>query len=449
MVLGMLFGSDGIVGIPFDDYAIAEQLCTVGLIFIMFYGGFGTNWRVAKPVLGRSILMSTLGVVLTAGILGVLCTLFLKTSLLEGLLLGAIVGSTDAASVFSILRSKKLNLKDGLASLLEIESGSNDPCAYMLTITILTLLSGSGAESVIQIVVCQIVFGLGVGAFISFVAMNILKRVSFEIEGLHSIFVVAIALLGYALADFFGGNGFLSVYIIGIVLGNSKIVHKRSLVNFFDGISWLMQIMLFFILGLLSFPSHLPAVLLDGTVISLLLILIARPVATFAILGWFRMPLKQLLFVSWTGLRGAASIVFAIFSVTRTGGMGNDLFHIVFYIALFSVSVQGTLVPFLAKKLGLVDDSKPVMKTFTDYYEDTGTQLLEHVLSPTDPWCGKSIIQADIPEEILIVMIKRGDEIVIPKGSTTLKQDDILVLSGNDIGRLVEPYTNSQTEKND
>lgn len=436
LVLGMFFGSDGPGGIYFDNFDLARQLCSFGLVFIMFYGGLGTNWKMAKPVAVPSILLSTVGVVVTAVLTGLFCHFVLGTTLLEGLLVGSVVGSTDAASVFSILRSRKLNLKGGLASMLEVESGSNDPIAYMMTMVILSLMSAGGGNSIVLMVVCQLVFGLGLGFGLAKLAVWILRRVKFEIESYYLIFVAAVAILGYSLCEFIGGNGYLCVYIVGIVVGNSKIVHKRSLVHFFDGISWLMQIMLFFTLGLLSFPSHLPSVLLPGILVSLFLILVARPAAVFGILCWFKRPVKQQLFVSWVGLRGAASIVFAIFAVTNVSGMENDLFHMVFFVALFSVAVQGTLIPFFAKKLDLVEESSPVLKTFTDYQEETGAVLKEYLIEPDSVWADKAIAEADIPEEILVVMIKRGGEVVVPKGSTVILPGDRLVLSANDFDGL-------------
>lgn len=436
LVLGMFFGSDGPGGIYFDNFDLARQLCSFGLVFIMFYGGLGTNWKMAKPVAVPSILLSTVGVVVTAVLTGLFCHFVLGTTLLEGLLVGSVVGSTDAASVFSILRSRKLNLKGGLASMLEVESGSNDPIAYMMTMVILSLMSAGGGNSIVLMVVCQLVFGLGLGFGLAKLAVWILRRVKFEIESYYLIFVAAVAILGYSLCEFIGGNGYLCVYIVGIVVGNSKIVHKRSLVHFFDGISWLMQIMLFFTLGLLSFPSHLPSVLLPGILVSLFLILVARPAAVFGILCWFKRPVKQQLFVSWVGLRGAASIVFAIFAVTNVSGMENDLFHMVFFVALFSVAVQGTLIPFFAKKLDLVEESSPVLKTFTDYQEETGAVLKEYLIESDSVWANKAIVEADIPEEILVVMIKRGDEVVVPKGSTVILPGDRLVLSANDFDGL-------------
>ena len=432
LVLGMLFGSDGFGGIEFSDYNLARNICSVGLIFIMFYGGFGTNWYVAKPVVPQSILMSSLGVVITAGLTGLFCWLVLKTTLLEGLLIGSVIGSTDAASVFAILRSRKLNLKGGLAPILEIESGSNDPVAYMMTIIFMSLLSGSGDVSIPVMLAKQLIFGLGIGALLGKITAFILRKVDFKIEGLYPIFVVAVGLLSYGLTEWVGGNGYLSVYLTGIIVGNSKIKHKKSLVHFLDGISWLMQIMIFFCLGLLSFPSKFGTVILPALAISAFLIFVARPIATFGILSWFKFPIKQQIFISWVGLRGAASIVFAIFAMTGDAVLQYDIFHIIFIVALISVSLQGTLLPTMAKKLDLVDDSTPVLKTFTDYEEEHNTQLLEYEVKENSSILNQTLLEADIPEGVLIVMIKRNNEIVIPNGSTVIMLGDILVLSGID-----------------
>lgn len=436
LALGMLFGSDGLFRIPFDNFEAAERICSVALIFIMFYGGFGTRWEAARPAAARAVVLSTLGVAVTALLTALFCHFALGFSVLESFLTGAVISSTDAASVFSILRSKKLGLRNHTASLLEVESGSNDPFAYMMTMVVLSLMSAGGGDSIVLMIVRQLVFGVGLGFGLAKLTVFILKRIKFEIESFYLIFVTAIAILSYALCESIGGNGYLCVYIVGIVVGNSKIVHKRSLVRFFDSVSWLMQIMLFFTLGLLSFPSHLPSVLVPGILVSLFLILVARPVAVFGILCWFKRPVKQQLLVSWVGLRGAASIVFAIMAVTRISGMENDLFHMVFFVALFSVAVQGTLIPFFAKKLDLVEESSTVLKTFTDYQEETGAVLKEYLIEADSVLANKTIADADIPEEILVVMIKRGEEVVVPKGSTEILPGDKLVLSGGDFDGL-------------
>lgn len=437
ILLGMLFGSDGMVGIYFDNYELTRQLCSIGLIFIMFFGGFGTNWNMAKPVAVPSILMSSLGVIITAGVTGIFCYMVIGTTLFEGLLIGAIAASTDAASVFAVLRSQKLNLKGSLASLLEVESGSNDPIAYMLTLIILTLMNNSGVELIIPMVIKQITFGLSIGFILAKLSVYILRNSNFEIEGFYTIFITAIALLSYALSEYVGGNGYLSVYISGIIIGNSKIPHKRSLVHFFDGISWIMQIMLFFMLGLLSFPSKLPSVFGIAMAISIFMIIIARPLATFITLAKFKFSNKEKLFISWVGLRGAASVVFAIVAVTKGVVIENDIFHIIFFIALLSVGVQGTLIPTVAKKLDLVDDNTPVLKTFNDYDGEISSKLIEVNIDDDSKWADKSIMDSNIPEDILIVMIKRKEQVLVPKGSTVIKRGDTLVLSGDRIEELI------------
>lgn len=436
IVLGMLFGSDGIVGIYFDNYDLTSTLCSIALVFIMFYGGFGTNWKMAKPVANQSILMSTFGVIITSLLTGVFCYFILNTSLLEGLLIGSIVGSTDAASVFTILRSQKLNLKSEIASLLEVESGSNDPIAYMMTLSIVMIMSSGLSWSIVPMILKQIIFGILLGAVLAKATVFIIRRANFELEGFYSIFIIAIAILAYALSEFIGGNGYLSVYIAGIILGNSKIPHKKSLVAFFDGISWIMQIMLFFMLGLLSFPSRLPQVIGVSILISIFMIFIARPIATHVILRGFKTPIKEQILISWVGLRGAASIVFAIFAITSGVPIENDIFHIIFFIALISVSVQGTLLPKVAQKLDLVDNDTTVLKTFNDYQEEKSTMLLEYNVSKSSKWMNKTIMDAEIPDDILIVMIKRNGQVIVPKGSTEILEKDILVLSGNNLNEV-------------
>ncbi|MGL4570365.1 MAG: potassium/proton antiporter [Clostridium sp.] len=432
IVLGMLFGSDGIVGIYFDNYELTKEICSFALIFIMFFGGFSTNWKMAKPVAVQSVLLSTVGVAITAGLTGMFCFYIFKTTLLEGLLIGSIVASTDAAAVFAILRSQKLNLKGSLASILEIESGSNDPIAYMLTVIILQLIAGEGGGLVIPLLISQISIGILTGVILAKLTTYLLRKANFEIEGFYTIFVAAIAVLSYALSEYLGGNGYLSVYLAGIIIGNSKIPHKKSLVHFFDGISWIMQIALFFMLGLLAFPSAIPQVAFKGVSISIFMIFIARPIAIFSVLSFFKVPIKEQLFVSWVGLRGAASIVFAIYAVTYGVPIDNDIFHIIFFIALFSVAVQGTLIPKVANFLDLVDDNSPVLKTFNDYKDEIGNSLVEIDISKDNDWANKTIMDANIPEEIFVVMIRRNNEVVIPKGSTEIMVGDTIVFTAKD-----------------
>lgn len=431
ILLGMFFGSDGIVKIRFDDYVFAEQLCTVALIFIMFYGGFGTKWEEAKPVAIKAILLSSLGTVMTAVLVGIFCYLILGMSILESFLLGAVVSSTDAASVFSILRSKRLNLRYNTASLLEIESGSNDPFSYMLTIIVLSLMNGSSSfGEFVYLIFCQLVYGGVFGFGLAIFTVQLLKKFKLNSSGFYSIFILAIALISYAVPTLLHGNGYLSAYITGIILGNSKISDKAELVHFFDGLTGLMQILLFFLLGLLSFPSQLPSVALTALAISLFLAFVARPVVVFSILTPFRSTMGQKLMVSWAGLRGAASIVFAIIAIINPITMNSDIFHIVFFIVLFSILVQGTLIPFVAKKLKMIDDDIDVMSTFNDYMDELPVQFLQLSIPPEYPWVNEKIRDILLPPDSFLLLIVRGDENIIPNGETEIQANDILILSG-------------------
>lgn len=437
IALGMLFGSDGIVGIQFSDYELTQELSSIALVIIMFFGGFGTNWSMAKPSAVQSILMSTVGVIITATLTGLFSHIVLGTTLLEGLLIGAVVASTDAASVFAILRSQKLNLKGSLAPLLEVESGSNDPIAYMATLSILLLMDNKGISTLLPVVIKQIVFGLLVGTLLARFTILVIKKLKFEIKGFYPIFILAIAILSYSLSESLGGNGYLSVYMSGIIIGNSsQLPYKKSLFQFFDCISWIMQIVLFFMLGLLSFPSKLINIIGISVSISLFMIIVARPVATFITLHPFKYSIKEKLFISWVGLRGAASIVFAIYATTYGVNMKYDIFHIVFFVALFSVSIQGSLLPKVAQKLDLVDDNTLVLKTFNDYAGDIDRQLIEVSITSDSKWVNKSIADADISEDVLIVMIKRGGKTILPKGTTIIEDKDVLVVTGDNLDHI-------------
>ena len=426
--LGMIFG---VMVIDFSDFQLTGKIASIALVFIMFYGGFGTNWSMARPKAAPSILMSTLGSIITFFITGVFVYLIFKISFLESLLIGAVVSSTDAASVFAILRSQKLNLEGSLASLLEVESGSNDPVACMLTLIILTLMGGGTVMNLIPLVISQIVIGVMIGTLIAMASIYLIRHANFEIESFYIIFIIAMAIISYSLSEWMGGNGYLSVYISGIIIGNSKIPHKKTLVHFLDGVSWIMQIILFFILGLLANPLELPKVIGKSVVISLGIIFIARPISVFLVLKKFDFNTKEKLFIAWVGLRGAASIVFAIFALNYGISINNDIYHIIFFIALISVGVQGTLIPIIAKRLELLDNNRPVLKTFNDYVEEKNTKVMEVKIEGSCRLINKSIMDANIPEEILIAMIKREGEIIIPKGASIIKEGDILVVVGN------------------
>ena len=460
MLLGMVFGSDGLFKIEFSDYKTAEQVGSFALIFIIFYGGFGTKWSEARPVAAKAVLLSTLGVLLTSAVTGLFCVFVLGFDVIDGFLIGSMIGSTDAASVFSILRSKRLSLKHNTASLLELESGSNDPASYMLTVIMLALKgSGVSAGEVVYMVFAQIMYAVAIAAALSFATLWLLRKSKISSSGFDSVFILGVAMLSYALPAIIGGNGYLSAYIVGIVLGNSKsISNKKALVNFFDGITGLMQICLFFLLGLLSFPSIIPQVFLQALLVFLCLTLISRPAAVFAIMTPFRSSVRQQLLVSWTGLRGAASIVFAVMAISRltSDGMdasaGQQLFHIVFVVVLLSILFQGSLIPLVSRKLDMIDKEGNVMKTFTDYADEVPVQFIRCNITKGHPWQNRTLsdLKRDLPPDILLVLIIRGENKIVPRGQTMLEEGDVAVVSARSMGgvegiNLTEKYI----EKND
>lgn len=430
MALGMLFGSDGLFKISFDNYYVAKEICNTALIFIMFYGGFGTKWDMARSVAIQSVLLSTVGVVITALLTSIFCYYILQFPLLDSFLIGAVISSTDAASVFSILRSKKLSLKDGTASMLELESGSNDPVAFMMTIIILGFINGTSSISgSLYMLFCQIVFGIIIGVCVALIGSFSLRKLKIVNDGLETIFMTALVLISYSLCEYFGGNGYLSVYITGIILGNSKINSKIILVHFFDGITGLAQILIFFLLGLLSFPHKMPDSIIPAILIALFLTFIARPLAVSSILLPLKSSIKQCMLVSWSGLRGAASIVFAIMAIASGADIQCDLYHIVFMISLLSVSFQGSLLPKVAKKLDMIDEENDVRKTFNDYQEKSLITLMRVFIPEGHSWENKTVEEAGIPGDSLALIIKRNGENIVPRGNTVIKANDSIILS--------------------
>lgn len=438
ILLGMLFGSDGIFKIEFSDYSFANNICSVALLFIMFYGGAGTKWATAKAVALKAVLLSSVGTILTALLVGLFCWGALGFSLVEAFLMGAVICSTDAASVFSILRSKNLNLKYSTAPMLEVESGSNDPFSYMLTVVFLTLMEGQGygALDIILLLLGQIVFGVLAGLFFAWFARWVLVRFKISDIGLDTTFLVGIALMAYTSGALLHGNGYLAVYIAGIILGNCSIPNKGNLISFLGGLTTIMQMFLFFLLGLLSFPSRLPQVAGIALAIALFLTFVARPAAVFCILMPFRSSIRQQIFVSWAGMRGAASIVFSIMAMTGAMSPAHDIFHIVFFIVLFSILVQGTLLPYVGKWLDLIDYGGDVRKTFNDYTADVPVEFLRLVLHEDHPWAGRPLAEATLPPESLLVLIIRAGKRLIPHGDTVLRPGDILILAGREGGAV-------------
>ncbi len=428
IALGMCFGENGLLKISFNDYAAVNLICSASLIFIMFYGGFGTNLQAARPVVVQSVLMSTLGVAGTAGAVAVFAHFALDLPWLESLLIGSVISSTDAASVFNILRSKKLALKEHTDSLLEVESGSNDPISYMLTAATLAVMGGQDL-SIPLLLIQQISLGILCGLACGALAAWLLRQSLITSQQGRTVFLFAIMLLSYALPSVLNGNGYLSVYLCGIWLGNTQQTSKRYLVYFFDVATDVAQVVIFFLLGLLVTPIQLPAVILPALGIMLFLTLVARPVVSALLLAPFRPSLGQIGTVSWAGLRGAASIVFAISTVLSGVETHYNLYNLVFCVVLLSISIQGTLLPRVAGALSMIDSSADVGKTFTDYQEESDISFIKIHLGPGHPWAGLSLGQAGLPRDLLVAMISRDEGNIVPHGDTILQEGDLLVLA--------------------
>ena len=326
IVLGMMFGA---VGLDFDDYGFTDSYATVALMVIIFYGGFGTNWNMAKPVVKQAIVLSSLGVVVTALLTGAFIHLVLRIDLLEAMLIGSVIGSTDYASVSNILRSKNLNLRYNTASMLELESGSNDPAAFTMTMVFLSLLLGSSV-SVQVLIISQMAIGIVIGVASALAIGWMLRRIPIRADGLNAVFMAAAMLIAYASATLMSGNGFLALYILGVYLGNMEFRGKRDVVFFFDGLSEIMQIGLFFIMGLLSTFSGFIRTFPMALAIMLFMTLIARPITVYGLMAPFRLKRNQLNIISIAGIRGAAAIAFAIIAINSGSRLSVDIFHVVF-----------------------------------------------------------------------------------------------------------------------
>ncbi len=366
----------------------------------------------------------------TAALVGVFCHFALRWTWLESMLFGSVMSSTDAASVFSILRSRRLGLKNNAAPMLEMESGSNDPAAYTLTTILLSVMNGtSSAGMVAWNIFAQIAFGAGCGLLIAKLAALGLRKIDFGSDASGSLFIFAVAVASYAVPSLIGGNGYLSAYIVGIILGNEEFSRKKSTVSFFDGITGLAQMLIFFLLGLLARPTLLHKAVLPALAIFLFMTLAARPAAVFGILAPFRKySVRMQTLVSFVGLRGVASIVFAIMAMVDPAFLHNDIFNIVFMVVLLSITIQGSLIPLVAKKLDMVDPHADVMKTFSDYSDDSGMSFGRISVTADSTWAGKAIRDLGLPRAALLVLVLRGDEKIQPGGSTVLLPGDEVIM---------------------
>ncbi|MER2997303.1 potassium/proton antiporter [Pontibacter populi] len=436
--VGMLAGSEGIGNIHFNDPGSAQSMGTVALTIILFSGGLDTRWETTKPILWRGVSLSTVGVFITAMLLGVFVWLISDFTLLEGLLLGSIVSSTDAAAVFSILRSKNIGLKHNLRPTLELESGSNDPMAYFLTVSLTFMVVNEGEASIWSLVpmfFLQMSIGAVMGIAMGRIMAWVINRITLQQEGLYPALSLGMLIFTYAFTAVINGNGFLAVYIAGVILGNRNFIHKGSLTKFYDGVAWLMQILMFLTLGLLVFPSQMIPVLGTGMLISVFLILVARPISVFVSMVPFRSTFRDKLYISWVGLRGAVPIVFATYPMLAGVGKSNMIFNIVFFIVLTSVMLQGTTLALVARWLRLSrnDKSPKRFQLGEEMGLDMKNALVELDLTSNSTGVGKSIVELQFPKTALIVLINRGGKYVTPNGATVLEENDkLLVMIDND-----------------
>lgn len=443
--VGMLFGSDGL-GIAFDNIQMAQSVGTIALCVILFSGGMDTKINDVKPVLAQGIILSTLGVLLTALFTGIAIWWILgKTyasadiSIVTSLLLAATMSSTDSASVFSIFRAKKMRIKNNLRPLLELESGSNDPMAYVLTITLISIIQSNADPNylmAILMVLMQLIIGSIMGFVLGKLVVFLINKLNIENDSLYPILVVTTCIFIFSATYFSKGNPYLAVYISGLVIGNSKFVHKNSTIKFFDGLTWIFQLLMFLILGLLVNPHELIPIIIPGLLISFVLIFFSRPLSVFICLTPFRrMHIRDKVFVSWVGLRGAVPIIFAILCLSANIPYARLIFNIVFFCTLVSLIVQGTSLTKVAKLLHLVGDSKKLRKPEhfdIDLPEEIKSVATEITITKDMLQNGSLLMNIGLPENTLAIMVKRDTAFFVPTGKTTLLENDrMLVITDN------------------
>ncbi|MBW3467216.1 potassium/proton antiporter [Arthrospiribacter ruber] len=436
LIIGMAAGTNGF-GIEFDNPRTAQFIGIVSLNFILFSGGLDTSWRSIKPVLGQGIMLSTVGVLMTAVSVGVFVWWITDFTIYEGLLLGAIVSSTDAAAVFSILRSKSLALKYKLRSTLELESGSNDPMAYVLTIAFLGLVTNPdlGYFDLFILFISQMVIGGTLGLSFGWLSKVAINKINLGFEGLYPVLVIALMFITFSFTDLIGGNGFLAVYLCAVYLGNQDLIHKRTILKLYDGLAWLMQIVLFLTLGLLVNPVDIIPLIGLGIAIALFLIFVSRPIGVLFSLVPFKMKMRRRWYISWVGLRGAVPIVFATYPLIAGIDKANTIFNIVFFISVTSVLIQGTTLSKVADWLKVALPEKVKPRSPLDYFldEPPKTSMIEVNIPEGNSVIGRKILDIGFPKNAIIAMLRRKGNYLTPNGQTEIEAgDQLLILAEND-----------------
>lgn len=432
LAVGMLAGSDGIGGIAFENYTLAHGVGTLALALILFDGGLRTSLDSLRLAWRPALSLATVGVLVSSAVTGAAAAWILGVPPLTGVLLGSIVGSTDAAAVFSVLRGRGLNLRKRLSATLEIESGSNDPMAVFLTVGILEVLLGRLAPGpeVLVFLLRQAGIGAAVGLLVGWIAVRLVNRISLDAAGLYPIFVGGFGLLAYGAAASLGGSGFLAVYLAGIVVGNARVVFQRGVLLFHDGVAWLAQIVMFVLLGLLSFPARLLEVAGEGLLVAAVLLFLARPLAVAVSLAPFRFPPREVAFVAWAGLRGAVPIILATYPLLLGHAGSELLFDVVFFVVVVSVVVQGLTLPRLAGRLGLevpAPPEAPVTLEITSLRHVDG-DIVEYAVRPDSRADGRRLRDLALPDGAVVAMVAREQQVVPPRGSTRILAGDHLFL---------------------
>jgi len=445
LLIGIGAGSGGL-GIQFSSPDVAQYIGIIALNIILFSGGLDTRISELKPIATQGIFMSTLGVLLTAGITGLfvywLTNNVLQSvtfTLIESLLLAGIMSSTDSASVFSILRSKNLSLKENLRPLLELESGSNDPMAFMITIVMLQFFNTPDISGWVVLITFlqQLIYGALAGYLLGKLAVKVINNINLDNDALYSVLMLTIMFFMFGFTTFIGGNGYLAVYVGGLIIGNHRVVHRRSTMRFFDGLTWLFQIIMFLTLGLLVEPRELLPVAGVAILTGLFLMIAARPMAVFiAFLPFKNMSFKAKLFTSWVGLRGAVPIIFATYPWINDIPQAKMIFNIVFFITILSLMLQGTTVSLMADwlKLTVKTQQRRKMKEFeVEFADDIKSATCEISVDENILSNGNRLMQVNLPDNTLVVMVKRQGSYFIPRGNTQLEVgDSLLVITDNE-----------------
>lgn len=424
--IGMLAGSEGPGGIVFDNHKVAFAIGSVCLAFILFDGGMRTNWNDVKPILRTGISLSVFGTFATGALAGIFGHYALNLGWTEALLLGAIVSSTDAAAVFGILRAKSLSLQESLKQTLEFEAGSNDPIAIFLTMAMLMFASvaNTGASDLVTLFFMQGGIGLIGGIAGGWFSKRLINSVGLEYEGLYSVLIVSLVLFIFALTAVLGGSGFLAVYVAGVMLNNSELLHKGSITRFLDGIAWVAQILVFLTLGLLVFPSHLLPVWKEGIALGLFMMIVARPLSVLIAAPKSNMSRKERIFVSWVGLRGAAPIILATLPWSVNFAQAEYVFNLVFFVVLMSVIAQGATIPWFASKLGI---TVPLQETPLPASSDllpAGFVTFELDAFKNSFAIEKRVLELGLPSGVLLTSIKRDGRFIVPRGDTVIQARD-------------------------